>query len=297
MRPPAVLLVLAALSLLVACDGLALAVPVPGAIRVHAVAGQGELYLDGVARGPVAAEQELAGLRAGTHIVELRRGSEVVVSMPVEVREGMIADVRLEAPGLAGPPATVIAPPPPGPARYRIASQPIGAEVLVDGVLVGRTPLEIELAPGAHQLELRADGYRPLTQSIDASDGVPRALDLALVTDAPDGLPRIRTGGADVRGSLSRDVIRNVIRRHIDEVRSCYERELARTPTLAGRVTVSFIISATGAVQTAAISSTTMNDPTVEACLVHAVRRWVFPAPDGGGVVGVNYPFVFDSAR
>jgi hypothetical protein len=109
-------------------------------------------------------------------------------------------------------------------------------------------------------------------------------------------VPRIRTGDADVRGSLSREVIRRVIRRHINEVRFCYEQELAQRPDLAGRVTVSFIISATGAVQTATVSNTTLNNARVEGCIVQAVRRWTFPAPDGGGVVGVNYPFVLDSS-
>jgi TonB family protein len=108
-------------------------------------------------------------------------------------------------------------------------------------------------------------------------------------------VPRIRTGEADVRGSLSREVIRRVIRRHINEVRFCYEQELAQRPDLAGRVTVSFIISATGAVQTASVANTTLNNARVEGCVAQAVRRWTFPAPDGGGAVLVNYPFVLDS--
>jgi hypothetical protein len=107
-------------------------------------------------------------------------------------------------------------------------------------------------------------------------------------------VPQIRTGEADVRGSLSREVIRRVVRRHVNEVRFCYEQELANRPALAGRVTVSFAISSTGAVQTAAVSNTTLSNARVEGCMVQAVRRWTFPAPDGGGVVIVNYPFVLD---
>ncbi len=110
-------------------------------------------------------------------------------------------------------------------------------------------------------------------------------------------VPRIRTGEADVRGSLSREVIRRVIRRHINEVRFCYEQELSARPDLAGRVTVSFIIAATGAVQTASVASSTLSNARVEQCIVTAVRRWTFPAPDGGGIVGVNYPFVLDSSE
>lgn len=109
-------------------------------------------------------------------------------------------------------------------------------------------------------------------------------------------VPRIRTGNADVRGSLSREVIRRVIRRHINEVRFCYEQELNQRPDLEGRVMVSFIISPTGAVQSAAIGSSTLNNARVEGCISQAVRRWTFPAPDGGGVVGVNYPFVLSSS-
>ncbi|MBX3270936.1 MAG: AgmX/PglI C-terminal domain-containing protein [Sandaracinaceae bacterium] len=111
-----------------------------------------------------------------------------------------------------------------------------------------------------------------------------------------DRVPRIRTGNADVRGSLSREVIRRVIQRHINEVRFCYEQELSQRPDLEGRVMVSFIISPTGAVQAASVGSTTINNARVEGCITTAVRRWTFPAPDGGGVVGVNYPFVLTSS-
>ena len=110
-------------------------------------------------------------------------------------------------------------------------------------------------------------------------------------------VPRIRTGEADVRGSLSREVIRRVIRRHINEVRFCYEQELTARPDLAGRITVSFIIAASGAVQTASVANSTLSNARVEQCVVTAVRRWTFPAPDGGGIVGVNYPFVLDSSE
>ncbi|MFO0686690.1 MAG: AgmX/PglI C-terminal domain-containing protein [Sandaracinus sp.] len=108
-------------------------------------------------------------------------------------------------------------------------------------------------------------------------------------------LPHIGTGEAEVRGALSREAIRRTIRRHINEVRFCYEQQLSQRPDLAGRVTVSFIISSTGAVSSSGMQSTTLNNAAVESCIVSSVRRWTFPAPDGGGVVGVNYPFVLDS--
>ena len=40
----------------------------------------------------------------------------------------------------------------------------VGAEVLVDGEVVGRTPLEQELrlSPGSHDLEVRLEGFEPV---------------------------------------------------------------------------------------------------------------------------------------
>ncbi|MBX3270431.1 MAG: AgmX/PglI C-terminal domain-containing protein [Sandaracinaceae bacterium] len=111
-----------------------------------------------------------------------------------------------------------------------------------------------------------------------------------------DGVvPRVRTGEADVRGGLSREVIRRVIQRHINEVRFCYEQELASRPDLAGRVTVNFVIGSTGAVLTSALVASTLGNERVEACILQAVRRWTFPQPPGGGVVAINYPFVLET--
>lgn len=109
-------------------------------------------------------------------------------------------------------------------------------------------------------------------------------------------VPRIRSGNADVRGSLSKEVIRRVIRRHINEVKFCYEQQLNQRPDLEGRVTVRFIISPTGAVQNALVQNSSLGNQAVEGCVAAAVRRWTFPAPDGGGIVIVNYPFMLSAA-
>jgi TonB family protein len=103
-------------------------------------------------------------------------------------------------------------------------------------------------------------------------------------------VPQARPGQASVTGSLSKETIRRVVRRHLNEVRFCYEQQLNSQPDLAGRVSVSFIISTSGAVQSATIAHSTMQNQRVDSCIAQAVRRWSFPAPEGGIVV-VNYPF------
>lgn len=106
-------------------------------------------------------------------------------------------------------------------------------------------------------------------------------------------VPAIRAGQPDVRGSLSKEVIRRNIQRHLNEVRFCYERELSALPELEGRVQVKFVIAPSGAVQAAQVESSSLGNARAEECIASALRRWSFPAPDGGGVVIVSYPFLF----
>lgn len=107
------------------------------------------------------------------------------------------------------------------------------------------------------------------------------------------GVAGTRVGEASVRGSLAPAVIQRIVRRHMSEVRACYERGLRERPGLAGRVTVRFVIAPTGAVQAAAVESSTLEAPAVDGCITAAVQRWMFPEPEGGGIVAVTFPFVF----
>ncbi len=110
-------------------------------------------------------------------------------------------------------------------------------------------------------------------------------------------VPTIRTQPATVMGGLSQEAIRRVVRRHLNEVRFCYEQGLQSNPSLEGRVTVRWIIDGTGRVQGSSLASSSLSNGGVEGCIVGAVQRWTFPAPENGGVVGVNYPFVLQSNR
>lgn len=106
----------------------------------------------------------------------------------------------------------------------------------------------------------------------------------------PGGL---RTLPAETRGGLTQEQVRRTVRQHINEVRFCYEQALVRRPDLEGRVSVQFIISQTGAVQSAGVSST-VNDARVGGCVRDAVTRWTFPRSDG--MTAVTYPFLMQAA-
>ena len=75
-------------------------------------------------------------------------------------------------------------------------------------------------------------------------------------------------------------------------IRYCYESEVQRQRGLRGKVVVQWRVDRAGAVPTARVASSTLNDAGVEGCIVRQVRKWRFPQPDGGEV-SVLYPFIF----
>ena len=105
--------------------------------------------------------------------------------------------------------------------------------------------------------------------------------------------PDVMTWSLSVQGSLDKEIIRRIVRRHIDEVKYCYELEVVRRRRLKGQATFEFTISPNGEVATARVRSSTLRSPRAESCIVAAIRRWSFPAPYARDVVTVSYPFHF----
>jgi formylglycine-generating enzyme required for sulfatase activity len=80
--------------------------------------------------------------------------------------------------------------------NLQLTSEPSGADVLVDGVYAGRTPVDLELSPGeAHELSLSVAGYEPALKEVRVDPGVSQMLHIELtgtfgaveiVCDPPD---------------------------------------------------------------------------------------------------------------
>ena len=103
------------------------------------------------------------------------------------------------------------------------------------------------------------------------------------------------SGSPIILGALDKSLVDAVIKRHLNAIRYCYERELRTNPSLTGKVVVKFVIAKDGTVATAEIKSSTLTNSPVEQCLVGRFIRMQFPAPAGGGIVVVSYPFLFTS--
>jgi hypothetical protein len=152
-----------------------------------------------------------------------------------------------------------------------------------------------------------------------AEGGLARGLDLVLagqepvasdpVPDAPPGrpnrygfgsgrgrlgkpAPKVRMGQTNVSGRLPPEVIQRIVRQSFGRFRLCYENGLRNDPTLAGRVTVQFVINREGKVENAKAEGD-LADKAVTACVGRAFFGLEFPQPEGG-IVTVSYPIVFE---
>jgi TonB family protein len=157
----------------------------------------------------------------------------------------------------------------------------------------------------AATLSLAADGGSATPSSgsaaADAGTAAPDSLSPgakkreggALIGAPRDGGARSEVAVPKTVGNLSKEEITKVLKRHGNEVRSCYEQSLRLKPTLEGKIAVKFIVGATGDVLQTEIASDTLNDENLKACMLNVVRSWKFPEPKGGGNVSITYPWVF----
>jgi hypothetical protein len=100
-------------------------------------------------------------------------------------------------------------------------------------------------------------------------------------------------GAPIVLGALDKSLIDAEVKRHIGDIRACYEVELARRRGLSGQVVMKFVVDRDGGVAKADPKTTTFPAGRVEACLREVFLDMRFPEPKGGGVVIVSYPFIF----
>ena len=104
-------------------------------------------------------------------------------------------------------------------------------------------------------------------------------------------VPTVAIGQPNVSGDLDRAIIRRYIKRNIQRIQYCYEKQLLATPGLAGTVSTRFTIQTSGLVQNA---TATGMDATVATCVAGVIQAIEFPHPPG--IVQVSYPFVFSPA-
>ena len=103
-------------------------------------------------------------------------------------------------------------------------------------------------------------------------------------------------GNPIIMGALDKSLIDRVIKQHMNQIKHCYQRELNANPTLGGLVTVKFVITGDGTVSSAKTIKSTLSGKgasSVNSCINSRFLAFQFPKPKGGGMVIVQYPFIF----
>jgi len=106
-------------------------------------------------------------------------------------------------------------------------------------------------------------------------------------------VPTVSIGQPSANGDLDKAIIRRYIKRNIQKIQYCYEKQLLAKPGLTGTVSTQFFITPSGTVQQSNGSGV---DPEVASCVAGVIKDIEFPKPKGGGGVQVNYPFTFRPA-
>jgi hypothetical protein len=125
--------------------------------------------------------------------------------------------------------------------------------------------------------------------------GADRRLDSSSQEAGPQ--PGVERGNPIILGALDRSQIDQVVKSHLEQIRFCYDGGLNKNPKLFGKIVVKFVTAKNGSVSSAQTEVSTMKSPIVEECVNKEFLRMEFPLPEGGGIVIVKYPFVFNSAE
>jgi hypothetical protein len=102
----------------------------------------------------------------------------------------------------------------------------------------------------------------------------------------------IRQGATEVNGRLPPEVIQRIVRQNFGRFRLCYDVALKANPKLSGRLSVKFVITNAGMVQSVSNGGSDVPDPAMVACVLRGFNALSFPQPEGGNVF-VTYPIIF----
>ncbi|MGE0387165.1 MAG: PEGA domain-containing protein [Gammaproteobacteria bacterium] len=144
-------------------------VPLPGHLRVQAAPVAAAVMVDGVRRATTPAT--VRDLPAGTHRIRV----EAPRYRPYEASVAIAGRGRTQALAVKLEPAW---------APVSVSSEPPGAELSVDGVVAGNTPLTAEILEGASTLELHAKGRKAWQQVVQVVAGQPLTLPAVVMAPA-----------------------------------------------------------------------------------------------------------------
>jgi formylglycine-generating enzyme required for sulfatase activity len=152
-------------------------VKLPGRLNVRTAAPNAEVFVDGARAG--AAPLDRFEVKPGDHVVGVKAPRYLPQEQSITIEGGGVEqsiDVTL----------------PPGWASVTVDSTPPGAELRVDDVVAGKTPVTLDLERGERTLELKLAGFKVWSQTLTVEPGVAQQLPAVALVKA-DGLIDVRS--------------------------------------------------------------------------------------------------------
>jgi TonB family protein len=157
-------------------------------------------------------------------------------------------------------------------ALRRGAVKELGKPIGADGGLDGNGNAEGRKVRGGRSTNV--GGIDAMVQGLGEgkAQGVQRSGGLEVGVNEP--LIEEPSEDGKATGSRDRDAVAAVVAKHTSAIQFCYQREIKRNPNLKGKLVVRFVITPQGTIASVAILSSTLNNPTVESCIVERIKRW-----------------------
>ncbi len=83
-------------------------------------------------------------------------------------------------------------------------------------------------------------------------------------------------------GLADMDAVQRQIRKRLPAIKFCYELGLKKNPDIRGKIILKFTVDATGRVSESSVSSDTLGDAIVSACIAAKLKTLSFEKPEGG---------------
>ena len=115
-----------------------------------------------------------------------------------------------------------------------------------------------------------------------------------VATEGPQSPTSNRPKGhaSEKMGKIDARQVKVFINSRVSQVRACYERRLKLNPMLEGTLDLRIALSSAGKVTGIGVNKDTVGDSYMTSCVKSTIKKWKFPAPEGGRAV-FDKPFKF----
>lgn len=138
-----------------------------GMLKVVSMVPEALVFIDGAAVGKVPQEKRVS---AGEHPVVVRLDGFKQFEQKVRVEAGQTVTVQATLKPVG---------------RLRILSTPSVADVVINGIPVGKTPLDTEVETGETVIRIESAGYQPFEQTLQIEGGKTQVLSRELMIAGP----------------------------------------------------------------------------------------------------------------